>query len=74
MINRVVAVEHVRRMQGGSQAHLLRCSDGEHYVVKFQNNPQGTRILVNEMLGGALAARLGHPGWLSRRQRQPSSR
>jgi hypothetical protein len=61
MINRVVAVEHVRRMQGGSQAHLLRCSDGEHYVVKFQNNPQGTRILVNEMLGGALAARLGLP-------------
>jgi HipA-like protein len=61
MTKRVVAVEHVRRMQGGSQAHLLRCSDGEHYVVKFQNNPQGTRILVNEMLGGVLATRLGLP-------------
>jgi hypothetical protein len=61
MIKRVVAVEHVRRMRGGSQAHLLRCSDGEFYVVKFQNNPQGTRILVNEMLGGALAGRLGLP-------------
>lgn len=61
MINRVLAVEHVRRMRGGAQSHLMRCSDGEYYVVKFQNNPQGTRILANEMLGGALAARLGLP-------------
>src|ERR1700721_107528 len=49
MINRVVAVEYVRRMRGGSQAHLLRCSDGEYYVVKFQNNPKGTRILANKL-------------------------
>jgi hypothetical protein len=54
-------VEHVRRVRGGSQAHILRCSDGEQYVVKCQNNPQGTRILVNEMLGGALATRMGLP-------------
>lgn len=59
MINRVVAVEYVRRMRGGSQAHLLRCSDGEYYVVKFQNNPQGTRILANELLAAVLASRLG---------------
>jgi len=61
MINRVVAVEYVRRMQGGSQAHLLRCSDGEYYVVKFQNNPQGTRILANELMAAVLASRLGLP-------------
>ncbi len=61
MINRVVAVEYVRRMRGGSQAHLLRCSDGEYYVVKFQNNPQGTRILANELLAAGLASRLGLP-------------
>ena len=61
MIKRVVALEHIRRVRGGAQAHLLRCSDGEYYVVKFQNNPQGTRILVNELLGGALATRLGLP-------------
>ena len=52
MITRVIAVEYVRRMRGGSQAHLLRCSDGEYYVVKFQNNPQGARTLANELLGG----------------------
>jgi hypothetical protein len=61
MINRVVAVEYVRRMRGGSQAHLLRCSDREYYVVKFQNNPQGTRILANELLAAVLAGRLGLP-------------
>jgi hypothetical protein len=61
MVNRVVAVEYVRPMRGGSQAHLLRCSDGEYYVVKFQNNPQGTRILANELLAGVLASRLGLP-------------
>jgi hypothetical protein len=61
MINRVVAVEYVRPMRGGSQAHLLRCSDGEYYVVKFQNNPQGTRILANELLAAVLAGRLGLP-------------
>jgi hypothetical protein len=48
-------------MRGGSQAHLLRCSDGEYYVVKFQNNPQGTRILANEFLAAVLASRLGLP-------------
>jgi hypothetical protein len=55
------AVEHIRRMRGGSQSHLMRCSDGNYYVVKFQNNPQHRRILVNELLGTCLAARLGLP-------------
>jgi hypothetical protein len=39
----------------------MRCSDGHYYVVKFQNNPQHRRILVNELLGTRLAARLGLP-------------
>ena len=55
------AVEHIRRMRGGAQSHLMRCSDGHYYVVKFQNNPQHPRILVNELLGTKLAARLGLP-------------
>jgi hypothetical protein len=58
---RVRAVEHVRRMRGGSQAQLLRCSDGGYYVVKFQNNPQGVRILANELLAALLAEKLGLP-------------
>ncbi len=35
-------------MRGGAQSHLMRCDDGYYYVVKFQNNPQHRRILVNE--------------------------
>ncbi|MGA9571100.1 MAG: HipA family kinase [Candidatus Acidiferrales bacterium] len=54
-----LAVEQVRRMRGGAQSHLMRCSNQAYYVVKFQNNPQGLRILANELLGTRLAARLG---------------
>src|SRR5467141_1041657 len=55
------AIEQIRRMRGGAQSHLMRCSDKNYYVVKFQNNPQHRRILVNELLGTRLAARLGLP-------------
>jgi hypothetical protein len=55
------AVEFIRRMRGGSQPHLLRCEDGENYVVKFRNNPQHVRILANEMLAGRLAQLIGLP-------------
>jgi hypothetical protein len=58
-------MEQIRRMRGGAQSHLMRCSNGrEHdlyYVVKFQNNPQHCRVLVNELLGTRLAARMGLP-------------
>jgi hypothetical protein len=56
-----LAVEEVRRMRGGAQAHLMRCADDSFYVVKFRNNPQGERILANELLSTRLAARLGLP-------------
>ncbi len=55
------ALEQIRRMRGGAQSQLMRCSDGCYYVVKFQNNPQHRRILVNELLGTRLAGRLGLP-------------
>ena len=48
-------------MRGGAQSQLMRCSDENYYVVKFQNNPQHRRILVNELLGPRLAGRLGLP-------------
>src|SRR5229473_7353184 len=55
------ALEQIRRMRGGAQSQLMRCSDGCYYVVKFQNNLQHRRILVNELLGTRLAGRLGLP-------------
>jgi glutathione synthase/RimK-type ligase-like ATP-grasp enzyme len=39
----------------------MRCSDGQYYVVKFRNNPQHLRVLVNEMLATRLAERAGLP-------------
>jgi hypothetical protein len=57
----VRAVEYVRSMHGGSHAHLMRCSDGFYYVVKFQDNPQHDKVLANELLGTSLAALLGLP-------------
>ena len=43
----VVAKEHIRKMRGGANAHLMRASDDHYYVVKFRNNPQHSRILVD---------------------------
>jgi hypothetical protein len=48
-------------MRGGAQGHLMRCSDGHYYVVKFRNNPQHLRVLANEMLATRLADRVGLP-------------
>src|SRR5713226_3953808 len=54
-----VAVEHIRRMNGGAQGHLMRCDDDAYYVIKFKNNPQHLRTLANEMFATRLAARMG---------------
>jgi HipA-like protein len=55
------AVQHVRRLRGGAQSHLMRADDGHYYVVKFQNNPQHVRVLANELLATRLAERIGLP-------------
>lgn len=61
MTQMVTALEHIRPMRGGSQAHLMRADDGHCYVVKFVNNPQHPRVLANEWLAGRLAQTLGLP-------------
>lgn len=43
----------IRKMRGGAQAHLIEAEDGHFYVVKFVNNPQHRRILINEWLACA---------------------
>ena len=58
-VTRVHAVQHIRKMRGGAQSQLMRCSDGNCYVVKFQNNPQHVRVLANEMLASLLAKEVG---------------
>jgi hypothetical protein len=46
----VQATRLIRKMRGGAQAHLLECDDGHFYVVKFLNNPQHRRVLINEWI------------------------
>jgi hypothetical protein len=50
----LTAVRYARKMRGGAQSHLLEADDGRWYVVKFRNNPQHRRILVNELLSSVL--------------------
>jgi len=49
----------IRKMRGGAQAHLIEAADGHSYVVKFSNNPQHRRILVNEWIGAEFLRYLG---------------
>jgi hypothetical protein len=55
------AVKAVGRVRGGSQSHLMRCSDKKYYVVKFKNNPQGKMVLANDYLATRLAVLLSVP-------------
>ena len=57
----ISAVQHIRRLRGGSQSQLLRASDGAYYVCKLLNNPQHPRVLANEMLATRLGRLLGLP-------------
>src|SRR5690349_22140187 len=50
----ITAIRHVRKMRGGAQSHLLEADDGHWYVVKFRNNPQHRRVLVNERICAVL--------------------
>lgn len=50
----VHARQFIKKMRGGAQAHLIEASDGNFYVVKFQNNPQHRRILINEWVASAI--------------------
>ena len=53
------AVHYVRKLRGGSQAHLIRADDGHFYAMKSVGNPQGTRVLVNEYLGSKIFSKMG---------------
>jgi len=61
----VTAKAAIRKMRGGAQAHLVAADDGHFYVVKFSNNPQHQRLLVNELMASVLLCHLGvaTPEW-----------
>ncbi len=57
----IYAIQHIRCMRGGSQAKLMRASDGYWYITKFQDNPQGLKVLANEMLASSIGRHLRLP-------------
>lgn len=46
-------------MRGGAQSQLLLASDGNLWVVKFQNNAQDLRVLANELIATRIAEAVG---------------
>lgn len=48
-------------MPGGAQSQLVQADDGHLYVVKFSNNPQHRRTLINEVVAGTILHALGLP-------------
>jgi len=58
-IKPILCIQKMKK--GHSKPHLIRFNDGNDYVVKFKNNPTGTRMLVNEYVAGRLARLLNLP-------------
>jgi hypothetical protein len=57
----VRAIRLLRKTRGGSQPRLVLADDGHQYVVKARNNPQGRRILINELACTLLLKQLRIP-------------
>ncbi|HLJ27898.1 MAG TPA: HipA family kinase [Candidatus Angelobacter sp.] len=57
----LLAVQHIRKLTGNTQAHLMRASDGNLYVTKFSNNPLGIRVLASEFLATKIGLFVGLP-------------
>ncbi len=64
LVVRVTIKRHIRDLDpahegGGSAAKILGDTEGNQWLVKAPNNPQGIRILANEYVAAALGARIG---------------
>lgn len=59
--HRLQAIQHIRRMRGGSQAQLMRGSDNRYHVIKLLGNPQHDRVLANDFFASRLGQRLELP-------------
>jgi hypothetical protein len=55
------AQKFIRKMKGGSQSILIQANDGQYYVVKMMDNPQGPNVLANELLGSFITRSVGLP-------------
>ncbi len=60
-----IITRFIRKMRGGSQPILAQANDGLFYIIKFNNNLQGSNLPFNESIGGELfrACGLAVPSW-----------
>ncbi len=54
-------MKYLRPLRGGSCPRLMSSDKDDLYVVKLLGNPQGNRVLANELLAGRLGALAGLP-------------
>jgi hypothetical protein len=59
--NVLTANKFIRKMRGGAQSILLRCTDDQYVVVKMAGNPQGPNVLANEFIGSVMSNVAGLP-------------
>lgn len=58
----VAAVRTVSPIKNGcTKPFFVSCSDGEVYAVKFSQNPEGKRVLINEFVCSKIAEKLELP-------------
>jgi hypothetical protein len=55
----LLAIDSLRRVRGGSQAHVILADNNRQYVCKMKKNPQSDLVLVNELLATRLARHIG---------------
>jgi hypothetical protein len=61
-VTTVHAVRYIGPMRTGfCRPQLFECDDGKQYVIKFMSNPQGIRILPNELIAYRLGKLLHLP-------------
>jgi hypothetical protein len=54
-------VKYIKPLQGKSKPHLILFNNNLKYVVKFKDNPQGKKLVVNEYVVNCLAQYLTLP-------------
>lgn len=55
----VEASRFIRKMRGGAQTCLIESANGGTFVVKFTNNPQHARVVMNEWIAACVFRHLG---------------
>lgn len=53
------AIRFLRALRGGTQAKLIKADDGRFYAAKSLQNPQGSRVILNDYLGAKVFDALG---------------